>query len=69
MIFPSISGLMKNMDSKYTLAVVVAKRARQINAGAPKLVKTDLKKPVSIAIQEVYEGKVTYTRDKTSTKS
>ena len=67
MIFPSLIDLMKNMDSKYTLAVVVAKRARQINMGAPRLVKTEVKKPVTVAIQEVYEGKITYSHDKSRT--
>ena len=34
MIFPSLSDLMKNVDSKYTLSVAVAKRARQLTNGA-----------------------------------
>lgn len=68
MIFPSLSDLMKNVDSKYTLAVIVAKRARQLTEGASKLVKHNSDKPVTIAIYEVYEGKITYSRNKESIK-
>lgn len=68
MIFPSLSDLMKNVDSKYTLAVTVAKRARQLTDGASKLVNNNSDKPVTIAIHEVYEGKVTYSRNKDGIK-
>lgn len=68
MIFPSLSDLMKNMDSKYTLVVTVAKRARQLVDGASKLVKCNADKPVTIAINEVYEEKITYVRTKSGVK-
>ncbi|NSW92589.1 MAG: DNA-directed RNA polymerase subunit omega [Firmicutes bacterium] len=68
MIFPSLSDLMKNMDSKYTLVVTVAKRARQLVDGASKLVKCNVDKPVTIAINEVYEEKITYVRTKSGVK-
>lgn len=68
MIFPSLSDLMKKADSKYTLAVAVAKRARQLTEGAPKLVKHNSDKPVTIAIYEVYEGKITYLRNNNEIK-
>ena len=64
MIFPSLSDLMKNVDSKYTLVVAVAKRARQLTEGSSKLVRCNSDKPVTIAIHEVYEGKITYLRTK-----
>lgn len=68
MIFPSINDLMKNMDSKYTLVVTVAKRARQLVDGASKLAKSDSDKPVTVAIDEVYREKITYTRAKNGAK-
>ena len=68
MIFPSLSDLMKNMDSKYTLVVTIAKRARQLVDGASKLVKCNSDKPVTVAINEVYEGKITYVRTKNGIK-
>ncbi len=68
MIFPSLSDLMKNVDSKYTLAVTVAKRARQLTDGATKLVNNNSDKPVTIAIHEVHEGRITYSRNKEGIK-
>lgn len=62
MIFPSINELMKTVDSKYTLVVATAKRARMIEDGAPKLVECDGYKSVSVAINEIAEGKIKYIR-------
>ncbi|WP_406242135.1 DNA-directed RNA polymerase subunit omega [Tissierella carlieri] len=42
--------------------MLTAKRARKIIEGAEPLVETNSKKPVSIALEEVLEGKITYTR-------
>lgn len=68
MIFPSIDDLMRNMDSKYTLVVTVAKRARQLVDGASKLTNSDSDKLVTIAIDEVHERKITYTCAKNEKK-
>jgi DNA-directed RNA polymerase subunit omega len=64
MIEPSINSLMKNVDSRFTLVVATAKRARQLTDGAPKLVETDADKPVTIAIEEIKENKISYIRTK-----
>ncbi len=53
MIEPSITNLMKKFDSRYTLVIAVAKRAREISA-----VDGQLAKPVTEAVVEVAEGKV-----------
>jgi DNA-directed RNA polymerase, omega subunit len=68
MIKPPISELMKKVDSRYTLCVVVAKRARQILDGAHSLVKCNSEKPVTIAAYEVNEGKLMYVRTKSGLK-
>lgn len=68
MIYPPISELMKKVDSRYTLCTLVAKRARKILDGAHPVSDCDSKKPVSIAAMEVYEGKLTYVRTKSSLK-
>jgi len=68
MIEPSINSLMKRMDSRYTLVVATAKRARQLAEGAPKLVDCNSDKPVTIAIQEINENKITYVRTKNGIK-
>jgi len=68
MIEPSINSLMKRMDSRYTLVVATAKRARQLAEGAPKLVECNSDKPVTIAIHEIDEDKITYVRTKNGIK-
>jgi DNA-directed RNA polymerase subunit omega len=68
MIFPSIGSLMERADSKYTLAVMAAKRARQLMEGAPKLSNCSSQKSVTIAIHEIDENKVSYIRTKIGIK-
>lgn len=68
MINPTVSDLMKKVDSTYTLCNVVGKRARQLVEGANPLTGCNSKKPVSIATNEVNEGKITYTRAKSGHK-
>lgn len=61
MIFPPLGELLKHVDSKYTLAVMTAKRARQLMEGSSRLADVDSHKAVTIAIQEIYENKVNYS--------
>jgi len=64
MIYPTLKDLLEKVDSKYTLVVAVAKRARQIVDGQPKLTKaTSSNKPVTIAVHEIAEGKIGYERN------
>jgi DNA-directed RNA polymerase subunit omega len=71
MIEPKIDDLLGQVDSKYTLVILAAKRAREINSYynqlgegrgeyVPPLVETGgLKnKPLSIALEEIAEGKI-----------
>ena len=60
MIYPSINDLMKRVDSRYTLVIEAAKRARQLADGAEMMINTSSKKFVTIAINEINEGKVAY---------
>ncbi|HOS70668.1 MAG TPA: DNA-directed RNA polymerase subunit omega [Bacillota bacterium] len=64
MIYPTLISLLDKVDSKYTLVVAVAKRARQLVDGQPKLTNVNSNKPVTIAINELYENKITYERTK-----
>ncbi|MEG0798164.1 MAG: DNA-directed RNA polymerase subunit omega [Acidaminococcaceae bacterium] len=68
MIEPSIDYLAEQVDSKYTLVVLAAKRARELMNGAPNLVETKSNKPVTIALEEVGAHKITYERTKTGIK-
>ena len=62
MIYPPINELLDKVDCRYTLVVETAKRARQLVAGDAKLTEKELEKPVSTAVQEILEEKVTYER-------
>lgn len=70
MLHPSYTDLMKvvNIDveqgehpvvnSRYSIVVATAKRARQLINGEEAKVDIEFPKPLSVAIQELYEGKV-----------
>ncbi|MGI5857860.1 MAG: DNA-directed RNA polymerase subunit omega [Tepidanaerobacteraceae bacterium] len=68
MMYPSIDSLTDKYDSKYTIAVAVAKRARQLVEGAKELVDVKTKKPVSIALFELDAEKIQLERAKTGMK-
>ncbi|MFM7718586.1 MAG: DNA-directed RNA polymerase subunit omega [Actinomycetota bacterium] len=70
MIEPKIDDLLAQTDSKYTLVILSARRAREINSYyqqlgegraefVPPLVESGLQsKPLTIALREIAEGKV-----------
>lgn len=74
---PAIDDLLDKVDSKYTLAVFSATRARQINAYRQEMKSGDGNitnigplvesvpedKPLSIALEEVVEDKLVLNRD------
>lgn len=66
MIYPSMSKLLEKVDSRYTLAIAVAKRARMLTDGSPKLTAFDSNKDVTIAIHEIAENLITYHRTRKS---
>ncbi len=68
MINPSLDVLVKKVDSKYTLVVLAAKRAREIMDGQQPLAESKSNKPVTVALEEVAQGKITYERTKTGIK-
>jgi DNA-directed RNA polymerase subunit omega len=68
MINPSLDSLVKKVDSKYTLVVLAAKRAREIMDGQQPLTESKSNKPVTIALEEVAQGQITYERTKTGIK-
>ncbi|MEI3504457.1 MAG: DNA-directed RNA polymerase subunit omega [Anaerovoracaceae bacterium] len=60
MLYPSINKIRTKVDSRYTLVILAAKRARDIIEGMPKLTEADVEKPVSIAANEIAEDLITY---------
>ncbi|SDD39738.1 DNA-directed RNA polymerase subunit omega [Sporomusa acidovorans] len=65
---PILEDLLQKVDCKYTLAVLAAKRAREIIEGSEILVETKSAKPVSIALEEIVQGKIKYQRTKDGIK-
>ncbi len=53
-----IDELIEMVNSRYSLVTVISKRARQIIAGDDPLILTKTIKPVSVAIEEFYDGKI-----------
>ena len=62
LLYPSVDLLRQKVDSKYTLAVMSAKRARDLIEGKPALVLTDDIKPISIATEEIADDLISYKR-------
>lgn len=75
MLHPSYSDLMTVVNSevepgeqpvvqsRYSIVMATSKRARQIIAGSEPLEPSEGKKPLSIAIDELYNGKVKIVGD------
>ncbi len=59
MLYPPVADLLENVDSRYLLVNVVAHRARQIAEEAETFQEELAEKPVTLAIHEVAEGKLT----------
>lgn len=75
MLHPSYTDLMKVVNSevepgeqpvvnsRYSIVLATAKRARQIIDGVDPLVKSSSGKPLSIAVEEMYQSKVKILND------
>ena len=75
MIHPSYTELMNvinkdvepgeqpSIQSRYSLVIATSKRARQIIDGSQPYVNGKGKKPLSVAIEELYKGKVKIVGD------
>lgn len=50
------------MDSKYREILVAARRARQIEGGAPKLVESRSRKACKVALEEIRAGKIDWVK-------
>ena len=73
MVEPKIEKLLEHSENKFTLVIESAKRARQIinfqkrlgeglGGVAPMRLDDISRKPVSVALQEIAEGKIEYDR-------
>ena len=77
MIHPRVDELLDNVDSRYALVIVAAKRARQINNyhhqlgegvgfedAPPPLVESRSKNYLTMALEEIAESKLKYAYKK-----
>lgn len=73
MMDPPVEDLLDRVDSKFTLVTLAAKRGRQINSYfnqlgeglgsiVPPQVTSVSRKPLSIALEEIAVGKITFHR-------
>ncbi|MEJ6950891.1 DNA-directed RNA polymerase subunit omega [Natronospora cellulosivora (SeqCode)] len=61
--YPSIDKLKGKVDSHYTLVILAARRARQLNVGGNELLEEyKTRKPVSRSLEEISADKVTYRK-------
>ena len=59
---PPIDEIKQKADSRYTLVITAAKRARDLVSGKPALVDIDNYVPISIAAEEIATDKISYKR-------
>ncbi len=62
MIYPALSDLLKHVNSRYSLVIATAKRARQIVDEGDKLgiAKVDVDEAIALAIDEIANGMVRF---------
>ncbi|WP_054252125.1 DNA-directed RNA polymerase subunit omega [Neofamilia massiliensis] len=58
MYIPSYNEIKEIDDSKYKLALMVAKRARQLNNGAESYIEDEDSNKVTTAMKEIVEGHI-----------
>lgn len=58
MLYPPVAELLKNINSRYLLVNVVARRARVLAAEAEASGESLADKPVTLAIREVADGQL-----------
>ena len=68
MVNPSTDALMRQVDSRYGLVVLAAKRARQLLDGEEIKVRQQSTKDVTNALEEIVEGKISYQISKEAMK-
>ena len=57
-IKPTVTDLLEKVDNRFELVITVSKRARQISEGQAPLTNVKEKSAVTLAANEIAEGKV-----------
>ena len=63
MVKPTVNELLEKIDDRYKLVVVTSKRARQLSEGALPLTDKEEESMVTLAAQEIADGKVVIEED------
>lgn len=58
MVKPTVGELLTKVDNRFRLVIATSKRARQIATGSEVLTDSDDESPVTLAADEIAEGKV-----------
>ena len=58
MVKPTVKELLKHAENRFALVIATSRRARQIANGDKKLTDVDAESPVTLAANEINEGKV-----------
>ena len=58
MVKPTVKELLKHAENRFALVIATSRRARQIASGDKKLTNVDEESPVTLAANEINEGKV-----------
>ncbi len=65
MVKPTVNELLQKVDDRYQLVIMTSKRARQLATGAKPLTNKKEDSVVTLAAQEIAEGKVQICEDST----
>lgn len=65
---PTIDELMRRVPNKYILAVLAAKRARLLTNRDAGSNEDSVRHPVSVALEEIAQGRLTYQEIRQSLK-
>lgn len=63
MVKPTVPELLTKSKNRYELVIATSKRARQIAAGEKPLTKVNEVSPVTLAANEIAEGKIKIVRN------
>lgn len=68
MIYPSVDQLLKKVDSRYSLVIMTAKRARQLRENLLNKDDSDFIKEVTAALEDIAVDKIRFERTKDGIK-
>ncbi|WAH35287.1 DNA-directed RNA polymerase subunit omega [Alicyclobacillus dauci] len=60
MLYPSIDSLTDMFGSKFSIVIMAAMRARQLQAGAKRLSNVETSRNVTIALNEIHDKQISF---------